>query len=389
MTYTVPFVDPKTHYQKLKMEIDAAITGCLSRGDLVNRRQLRDFEVHLADFVGVRYAVGLNSCYHALYFSLLAQGIGRGDEVITAGHTFVATVSAIVNCGAEPVLIEVGEDYNMDASLLEAAITPRTRAVLPVHLNGRMCDMERIMAIAQKYGLVVIEDAAQALGARFKGRNAGGIGLTGCWSFYPFKALGGFGDGGAITTNNPEIARTVTLLRYNGEDRQTGEYYHHGQTALLDNVQAAVLDMKLRHLPNWIEHRRHIADLYRTKLQHIQGLSLPHFGDKDHFDIYQNYVIRSKERDALREYLTSCGVETLVSWPKPMWQHKGLGLQDPHLPETESICREVLSLPITAETTPEQVDTVVQHIHQFFSRNQAAQEKQGNVSTCDRVACAQ
>jgi dTDP-4-amino-4,6-dideoxygalactose transaminase len=382
MIYTVPFVDPKTHYRNLKTEIDTAITSCLSRGDLINRHQLRNFEAHLASFVGVRYAVGLNSGYHALYFSLVAAGIGPGDEVVTVGHTFVATVSAIVNCGARPVLVEVGEDYNMDSRMLEPAITPRTRAILPVHLNGRMCDMKRIMAIAEKHGLMVIEDTAQALGARFNSLNAGSIGLTGCWSFYPFKSLGGFGDGGAITTNDPNIARTVTLLRYNGEDRETGEYHYHGQTALLDNVQAAVLDVKLRYLPKWIEHRRYIAGLYRRELQGISGLSLPHFDDGSHFDIYQNYVVRTKERDKLREYLKSRGVETLVSWPKPMWHHAGLGLQDPQLPRTENVCREVLSLPMSAETTPEQVGTTSQHIREYFSSHESLRKNQENVSSC-------
>jgi dTDP-4-amino-4,6-dideoxygalactose transaminase len=368
MAYAVPFVDPKTHYLKLKDEVDTTISGCLARGDLIDRQQLRDFEAHLAEFVGVRYAVGLNSGYHALHFSLLAAGIGTGDEVITVAHTFVATVSAIVNCGAKPVLVDVDEDYNMNPNLLETAITSRTKAILPVHLNGRMCDMDAIMAIAERHGLVVAEDACQSLGARFKGRNAGSVGLTGCWSFYPFKVLGAFGDGGAITTNDANVARTVALLRFNGEDRETGEYYYHGQTALLDNVQAAVLDVKLRYLPLWIEHRRHIADLYKRGLQEIPQLRLPHFCQKCRFDIYQNYVVRTQQRNALRHYLNSRGVETLVSWPKPMWEHSGLRLQDPHLPETEGICREVLSLPMSAETTPEQVDTTVQYIREFFSR---------------------
>jgi len=367
MAYRVPFVDPRTHYHRLKSEIDAAITDCLSKGDLISRQQLRDFEAHLAAFVGVKYAVGLNSGYHALHFALLGAGIGPGDEVITVAHTFVATVSAIIHCGATPVLIDVGPDYNMHPDLLEPAITPRTKAVLPVHLNGRLCDMERIMAIADKYGLAVIEDAAQALGARFKGTKAGAFGRAGCFSFYPFKVLGGFGDGGAITTDDPEVARMASLLRYNGEDRDTGEYHYHGYTALLDNVQAAVLDVKLPQLPEWIEYRRQIAARYRQGLEGIAGLCLPHVSADDYFDIFQNYVIRTTERDRLREYLRAQGVETLVHWPKPMWEHKGLGLEHPHLPETESMCREVISLPMSAETTPEQVDITVSCIRDFFA----------------------
>jgi dTDP-4-amino-4,6-dideoxygalactose transaminase len=371
MGYKVPFVDPKAHYRRLKPEIDAAITDCLAKGDLIYRQQLKDFEEQLAAFVGVRHAVGVNSGYHALHFSLLAAGLGPGDEVVTVAHTFVATVSAIVHCGANPVLIDVGPDYNMDVDALERAITPRTKAILLVHLNGRVCDMDRIQAIANKHSLLVIEDAAQALGATFHGKKAGAFGLTGCFSFYPFKVLGGFGDGGAVTTNDPDVARMVSLLRFNGEDRETGEYHYHGYTALLDNVQAAVLGVKLRYLPQWIEHRRKIADLYRDGLQGLQGLTLPHFERSAFFDIYQNYVVRTQARDQLREHLKTNGVETLVHWPRPMWAHKGLHLAKPSLPETESICREVLSLPMSAETTPEHVSFVVEAIREFFVRRPA------------------
>ena len=367
MTYRVPFVDPREHYRRLKPEIDAAITETLAKGDLVLRQQLRDFERHLADFVGMKFAVGVNSGYHALHFALLAAGLGPGDEVITVAHTFVASVSAIIHAGAIPVLVDVGPDSNMDVTALEHAITPRTRAIMPVHLNGRVCDMDRVMAVAQTHRLVVIEDAAQAIGARFERRMAGAIGAAGCFSFYPFKTLGGLGDGGAVTTNDPEIAYRVTLLRFNGEDRETGEFHLHGHTALLDNVNAAVLDVKLRYLPAWIEHRRHIASLYREQLTGVGDLRLPHFSEARHHDSFQNYVIRTARRDALREFLTAGGVETLLHWPKPMWEHKGLGLSDPGLPETSRLCGEVLSLPMSAETTPEHVVFTSAVIRRFFA----------------------
>lgn len=366
MAYKVPFVDAKLHYARLKPEIDGAIIDCLAKGDLVYRKQLKDFEDHLAEFVGVKYAVGVNSGYHALHFALLGAGVGPGDEVITVAHTFVATVSAIVHCGAKPVLIEVGKDYNIDPSRIEAAITPKTKAIIPVHLNGRLSDMGKVMAIADKHKLAVIEDAAQALGATFGGRKGGSFGLAGCFSFYPFKILGGFGDGGAVTTNDPEVARLASLLRYNGEDRETGEYHHHGYTALLDNVQAAVLDVKLRHLPKWIEHRRMIASLYREALTGVGDLQLPHFEGDPYYDIFQNYVIRTKQRDKLRAYLKEQGVETLVHWAKPMWEHKGLQLANPGLTETESICKEVISLPMSAETATEHVAITAQVIRDFF-----------------------
>ncbi len=366
MPYKVPFVDPRTHYRNLKPEIDGAIVDCLTKGDLVYRQQLRDFEKSFAEFVGVKYAVGLNSGYHALLFGLMAAGVGPGDEVITVAHTFVATVSAIIHCGATPVLIDVRSDYNMDLSHLEEAITSKTKALLPVHLNGRICPMDRLMSIAGKHKLAVVEDAAQALGATFDGKMAGSFGVAGCFSFYPFKMLGGFGDGGALTTNDAEVARMATLLRYNGEDRQTGEFHYHGHTALLDNVQAAVLSVKLRHLPDWIEHRKAIAHLYGDGLQGLGDLRLPHFNQERQKDSFQNYVVRTGQRDRIREFLTQEGVETLVHWPKPMWEHQGLGLQNPGLPETEAICREVISLPMSAETTAEQVEFTVGKIREFF-----------------------
>ena len=375
MTYRVPFVDPREHYRRLKPEIDAAFTETMARGDLVLRRQLREFERRLADFVGTEYAVGVNSGYHAIHFSLLAAGIGAGDEVVTVGHTFAATVSAIVHVGAAPVLIDVRDDHNLDPDALARAITPRTRAVIPVHLNGRVCEMDRVLALASVHRLAVIEDAAQALGARFDGRMAGSFGLTGCFSFYPLKALGGLGDGGAVTTNDPQVARMVTLLRFNGEDRETGEFHLHGYTALLDNVNAAVLEVKLRHLPDWIAHRRRIAGLYHAALDGVGDLRLPRFSEARHLDSFQNYVVRTAHRDRLREFLRCEGVETLVHWARPMWEHKGLALADPMLPETNRLCREVISLPMSAETTPEHVDITAESIRRFFAGHQRTEAR--------------
>ena len=366
LTYQVPFVDPRVHYRRYKAEFEQAIVDTLSRGDLVLRQQLHDFERNLAGVVGAREAVGVSSGYHALHISMLAAGIGPGDEVITVAHTFVATISAIVHCGATPVLVDVRDDYNMDPDAFEAAITPRTRAVVPVHLNGRICEMDRIIAIARRHGLVVIEDAAQAIGATFEGTGSGAWGAAGCFSFYPFKLLGCFGDGGAVTTSDTAIARAVTLLRFNGEDRQTGEYLHHGYTALLDNVQAAVLDVKLRHLTDWIEHRRKIAECYRAGLEGVGDLRLPHWSDPRFDDVYQNYVVRTSRRDALRKHLSESRVETLLHWPKPVWRHEALRLGDWHLHNTDAICGEVLSLPMSAETTEDQVDYVANVIRRFF-----------------------
>ena len=367
MAYTVPFVNPREHYRRYRTEFEAAITGTLANGDLVMRQQLRDFEQQLAEFCGVKFAVGVASGYHALHLSMLAAGIGPGDEVITVAHTFVATISAIVHCGATPVLVDVRDDFNIDPEAFERAVTPRTRAVVPVHLNGRMSEMAPIMDTARRHNLVIIEDAAQSLGASFEGRRAGSFGLTGCFSFYPFKVLGGFGDGGAVTTNDADVARAVTLLRYNGEDRETGEYHYHGYTALLDNVQAAVLSVKLGYLPAWIEHRQAVARQYHERLSGVGDLRLPRFEDARFVDAFQNYVIRTGRRDALRRHLSASGVETLVHWLKPVWEHRALGLTPQHLPNTEAICREVVSLPMSAETTAEHVKVVADSIRAFFA----------------------
>ena len=287
---------------RIKEEIDQAYFEVMTKGDLVNRGQLKSFEKNLAKFVGTKFAVGLNSGYDALHISLRAAGIGSGDEVIVPAHTFVATCSAVVNVGATPVLVDVGKDFNIDVDRIEDAISSRTRGILPVHLNGYMADMPRIMEIAAKYRLAVIEDACQSLGSSIDGKGAGSWGLTGCWSFYPFKMLGGYGDGGAITTDDPEVALFATRMRYNGEDRETGEYHGHGFTCLLDNLQAAFLDVKLGHLPSWIERRKEIARRYRAGLRDVPGLMLPHY-DRPGFDhVYQNYVVRSDRGDSFSDF---------------------------------------------------------------------------------------
>jgi dTDP-4-amino-4,6-dideoxygalactose transaminase len=366
VAYSVPFVDPREHYRRYKSEFDAALTTTLAQGDLVMRRQLSEFEEHLAAFVGVKHVVGVASGYHALHLSLLASGIGPGDEVITVAHTFLATISAIVHCGATPVLVDVGDDHNMDVRAAAAAVTPRTKAILPVHLNGRVADMTAVMQIAARHGLLVIEDAAQSLGASCDGRQAGSFGRAGCFSFFPFKLMGCFGDGGAVATDDADLALAIRRLRYNGEDRETGEYHYHGYSALLDNLQAAVLDVKLRHLPEWIAHRRHIAARYHDGLNGVGDLRCAPAADARFHDVFQNYVIRTGRRDALRAFLREEGVETLVHWPKPVWQHAGLGLGEHHLPVTEALCREVISLPMSAETSDRDVDVTADTIRKFF-----------------------
>lgn len=368
MAYRVKFVDPARNYQLIKDEIDAAYFEVMSKGDLILRGQLKSFEEHLAKFVGTKYAVGLNSGYDALHLSLRAAGIGPGAEVLVPAHTFVATCSAVVNVGATPVLVDVAPDFNMDVTRIEAALSPKTRAIMAVHLSGWMADMPALMRLAEKHRLVVIEDACQSLGSSINGRGAGSWGLTGCWSFYPFKILGGYGDGGAITTNDPDVAQYVARMRYNGEDRETGEYHGHGFTCLLDNLQAAFLDVKLRHLPAWIVRRKAVAERYRQALSDLPDLLLPHYRRPGFDHVYQNYTVRAKQGSAFSDYLKQNGVEVLTQFRKPYYRHAALQLHDRGFPETEALSREVCSLPMNVELTDEEVAYVIQTVRAFYGK---------------------
>ena len=367
MKYKVPFVNYPEHYRSMWDEVIGSISEALSKGDLLLRGQLKQFEQDIATFVGTKYAVGLNSGTDALIFSVKAAGIQPGDEVITVSHTFVATMSAIVLWGGKPVLVDVGEDMNMDMAQVERKITKRTKAVIPVHLNGRMCDMGRLMEIAQEHDLKVIEDAAQALGASFDGQRAGTLGLTGCFSLYPAKILGAAGDGGFLTCNSEEVDREVRLLRDHGQDRATGKIHFYGFNSRLDNIQAAILNVKMKYLPKWIERRRKIAKIYDEGLSDLKEVKLPPGPTKKgpYYDVYQNYVIRSKHRDKLVEFLEKNGVETIVSWRVPNHFHHALKLNRYKLPNTEKISNEVVSLPMYPELSDESVDYVIDVIHKF------------------------
>lgn len=368
MARKVRFVEPAKVYELIKKELDDAYFDVMSKGELIDRSHLKGFEDSLAKYVGTKYAVGLNSGYDALHMSLRAAGIGDGDEVIVPAHTFVATCSAVVNVNATPVLVDVAKDFNIDVDKIEEAITPKTKGIIAVHLSGYMADMPRIMEIAKKYNLVVVEDACQSLGSSINGKMAGSIGLTGCWSFYPFKILGGYGDGGAITTNDPAIADYARRMRYNGEDRDTGEYHGHGFTCLLDNLQAAFLEVKLRYLPAWIDRRKALAEIYRRGLSDIPELLLPHY-DKAGFDhIYQNYTLRSKQGNEFSDYLKANGIEVLTQFRKPYYKHERLKLEDRGFPETEALSREVCSLPMNVEITLEEVEYVIQTIRKFYGK---------------------
>lgn len=377
MKYKVPFVNYPLQYQNIKKEIDIALQRIFKKGDLIFRSDTEKLERDLSSFVDKKYGISTGSCTGGLFISLYGAGIGKGDEVITVGHTYVATIDVIVHCGAIPILIDVGDDFNMDMDLLERAITKKTKAIIPVHLNGRCCDMEKLMAIAKKHNLIVIEDAAQTLGAKFKGKMAGSFGLTSCYSFYPAKILGSYGDGGMVCTSDKKLADKLYLLRDHGEKpsylktaKEKKDIAFYGFNTLLDNLQAAVLNVKLKHFSKWIKLRREIASQYNNGFSEISEVELPPAPTTNsaYFDVYQNYVIRSKKRDKLVSYLENHGVETLISWRTP--NHKQKALKNLHrfkLPKTEQISKQVISLPMYPELTSKQVEYVINCVKDFYT----------------------
>lgn len=364
--YQVPFVNYPRQYQQLKREFDGVFEEVMSGGDFILRRHLESFEKHIAEYVGTKYAIGVNTGTDALYLSAQALGFGSGNEIITVAHTFVATIGAIVQCGATPVLIDVRNDFNMDVKQIEEVITPRTKGIIPVHLNGHACEMDKIMEIAEAYGLKVIEDAAQALGALFKGKRCASFGDTGTFSFYPAKMLGTAGDGGMVCTDDDLLARKLYAYRDNGRFEGVEVIECFGWCSRLDNLQAALLDMKFRYFNKSIEQRREIAKKYDEGLAGIEGL-VPHpVSNDDYFDVYQNYVIRCKERDNLAAFLRNFGVEVLVSWPKPLHKQEALALSHFNLPRTDRLSAEVVSLPMYPELSDEEVALVIETVRRFF-----------------------
>lgn len=370
MNWTVRYVDYPAAFRKIEAEVMETIHTVLANGDLMLRQQLRDFEENLARFCGTKYAVGVSNCTDGLHLSLCAAGIGPGDEVISVSHTFVATVAAIHHTGADPVLIDIGDDHNMDASRIEAAITPRTRAILPVHLNGRICDMETILSIARKRNLLVIEDSAQALGALFDGRKGGSMGLAGCFSFYPAKLLGAYGDGGAVVTNSEEMATRLRQLRDHGR-MPDGNLSGWSFNCRMDNLHAAILDLKLRRLPEALARRRELARLYQERLKDVPSLRLPPPPEENgrRWDVFQNYEIEAEQRDGLAACLKEKGVETMKPWGgKGVHQHPALGLTHFRLPRTERFFTGCLMLPMHPELEDWQIDYVSDVIRRFYAR---------------------
>jgi dTDP-4-amino-4,6-dideoxygalactose transaminase len=358
-TIKVPYLDLKAQYLSIKPEIDAAIARVLDNCQFVLGAEVAGFEQDFAAYCGTTACIGLNSGTSALHLALLAAGVGPGDEVITVPFTFVASVAAVCYAGARPVLVDIDpRSFTMDPAAIEASITPRTKAILPVHLYGQPADMDPIMEIARRHGLVVIEDAAQAHGAKYKGRPVGSIGDMACFSFYPGKNLGAYGEGGAVTTSNPEYARTIRMLRDWGQDRK----YHHllrGFNYRMEGFQGAILRVKLRHLERWTEARRAVVNLYDNLLAD-SGVETPtEMPWARH--VYHVYTLRADDRDGLQGALQAEGIQTGIHYPvpahlQPAYADLGYGRGD--FPRAEAAAEQVLSLPLYPELSSEAVAEV-------------------------------
>lgn len=356
----IPFLDLKAQYREIKPQVDAAVARVIESAQFVLGPEVAAFEERFAAYCGVRHCVAVNSGTSALHLALLAAGVGPGDEVITVSMTFVATTAAILYCGAKPVFVDVDPDtWTMDPNLVKAAITPRTKAILPVHLHGLMADMDPIIEVADRAGLIVIEDAAQAHGSEYRGLRAGSIGDIGCFSFYPGKNLGAYGEAGAAVTNSSDLARQLALLRDWGQELK----YSHvlpGYNFRMDGMQGAVLNVKMAYIESWTEARQAVASHYDRLLacaQFKRPAPPPHCRH-----VYHVYAVEVEHRDQVQKALSAAGIGTGIHYPVPVHLQKAygeLGYGRGDFPVTEAIANRFLSLPIYAELQPEQVANVV------------------------------
>jgi dTDP-4-amino-4,6-dideoxygalactose transaminase len=369
----VPFFDYPQVFRSDEDALTAIMVDVGRRGAFIQQRDLEEFETRLAAYVGAKHVLGMANATDALHLALRALGIGHGHEVIFCSHTMVATAAAVYFAGATPIPVECGADHLIDPSKIEQAITPRTKAILPTQLNGRTANMDAIQAIADRYDLLVFEDAAQALGSEFRGRHAGTFGVASCVSFYPAKTLGCLGDGGCVITSDDAIARKVRLLRDHGRD-ETGEVRMWGLNSRLDNLQASVLNRKLDTYDQAISRRREIAMVYQSRLGDLAELVLPPppHSDGDHFDIFQNYELEAANRNELRDHLKRCGVGTLIPWGgKAVHQFRDLGFTQ-RLPYTEALFEKVLMLPMNTFLTDDDVHYVCDCMRTFYEAGRLA-----------------
>lgn len=364
----IPLVDLVRQYHSIKKEVDEAISKVLDSGSFILGENVEIFEREFARYCGVNYGVGVASGSDALILPIKALGISEGDEVITVANTFVSTVDAILHCRAKPVLVDIDQEtYTMDPSKVKEAITEKTKAIIPVHLYGHPADMDPLIEIAEKYGLYVVEDACQAHGAEYKGRRVGSFGDLACFSFYPSKNLGAFGDGGIIVTDNEEIASKVKMLRNYGQKKK----YHHvfvGYNSRLDDLQAAILRVKLKYLDRWNEMRRKNARQYDELLKEVVGVKTPTEREVCKH-VYYIYVIRCKDRDKLRIWLDSKGISTGIHYPIPIHlqeAYRNIIHVKGKLKITEKYANEILSLPMFPELREDEINYISKSIMEFY-----------------------
>ena len=371
---SMPFLDLKAQFASIREEVLKAVEGVFESQNFILGKEVQLLEQELRNYIGTEEAVGCASGSDALYLALLALHIGRGDEVITTPFTFVATAGAIARTGAKPVFVDIDPaTFNIDPSLIEAAITERTRAIIPVHLFGLSADLDPILRIAQQHNLAVVEDAAQAIGATYKGRQIGSLGICGCFSFFPSKNLGCAGDGGVVVSTDAQIADELRLLRAHGS-RKKYQYEIIGTNSRLDALHAAVLRVKLPYLKSWADKRAEHADFYRelfAKEQLDNLIELPIAPDSD-THVYNQFVVRAAHRDELRSFLDAEGVATDVYYPSPLHVQPAfsyLGYSQGSFPQSERASTQVLALPIYPELTQSAQERVVRTISDFYSSN--------------------
>lgn len=369
-TREIPFFNYRGTFATIEAELTATLRDVVSRGAFIMQKDLRDFEAACAEFLSVRHAFGVGNATDGLHLALRAAGLQPGDEVLVPAHTMIATPSAVHFAGGIPVAVDIGPDHMMDPAALEPAITKRTRFIMPVQVNGRTCDMDRIGAVAATHGLTIVEDAAQALGSRFGGKLAGTFGAASAFSFYPAKVLGCLGDGGLVATNDDVVADRLHELRDHGRNRD-GDVVTWGLNSRLDNLQAAFLLPQLKRYDEAIRVRRGIAAAYHEELGSIAEITLPPGPDanKKHFDVYQNFEMEADRRDALQQHLRSRGVGTLVQWGgRAIHQHPKLQVRASAVPVTDRFFTRCLMLPMNVLITRDDVAYISACIREFYGR---------------------
>ena len=369
MSATIPYVDIAAQHAAIKHELLAAVSEVIDSGQFILGPQVAEFERKFTDLCGVRYAVGVNSGTDALVLGLRALGIGPGDEVITVPNSFVASTGCIRLLGAKAILVDAGDDYNIDPDKIVAAISSRTKAILPVHLTGRPCDMDTVMRIAKGHGLKVIEDCAQAVLAEYKGRRVGSFGTIGCFSLHPLKTLNACGDGGMLTTDDPELYERLKIMRNVGlKTRDDCIMWSHNSR--LDTLQAAMLLVKLKYLDHWTLRRRENAQRYRERLQALVQIRLPPSEKNYEKAVYHTFVVQAERRDDLRAFLSARGIGSAVHYPVPIHLTEAgreLGYPPGSFPVTEAQARAIVSLPVYPELTEEKIDLVCEQIKAFYT----------------------